>query len=194
MKQRMYNLRPQMIGLAGLAVMAGAICQANAQQIKAVEPYRSRMATNANYNYYSSWSEYYRWPGYAPFIGGAYVAPGYTRVYQSGVAQCVQFARQVSNYPGTASSQWIRDRQLVVNGKIRSDLQLGDLIATMDGASGKYASSSPHVAVFLRRISDTRIEVCDQNFIATSIVGKHRSIRIGGANSSNASRYWTIKR
>jgi hypothetical protein len=166
----------------------------------------SKLQNTANYAKYNTdyWSQYYKWPGSAPFRGAQQVKSGgftnCTRVYQDTMCQCVQFARQVCNVPDSPSTAWRRSAPVVVKGQIRTDLTAGAIVATMDYHDSLFPPLAyhPHVAVFLRRINSDSIEVADQNFIGgdgTKIVGKHHRIRtprVGGSSYQDASRYWTI--
>ncbi len=187
--------------LATLAITTSAVATV-CVPLKATSTYLTKLQNSAYYATYNSGSYYYKWSVPAPFPGAKQVRSGVftncTRVVQTLTntdSQCVQFARQVSNVPGQLTSAWRRSVQIVANGKIRTDLTAGVLVATMDAPGGLYPQTydqHPHVAVFLRRIDNNTIEVADQNFIAPYIVGKHQHIRIGGSQASDATRYWTI--
>jgi len=93
----------------------------------AVQPYLDRLMDNNHYRSLSATSWYYRWPGWPPFPTAVSVAPDRTTVPNG---QCVAFARKVSNRD-VATRSWQRDRPLVVNGCIRTDIAAGTIIATI---------------------------------------------------------------
>ena len=188
-----------------LALASQALAQT---PIRAIEPYLGRLQDSNNFPIFSSDTRYFKWRLYAPgndkpFPGAVKVSnttypygtrPDCTRVVQGVAFTCVQFVRQVSNSPTVAASQWRRGRALVVNGVIRNDLSPGTIIATMDGAGGRYAPTNPHSAVFLRRINNNTIEVADQNVIGgqVGIVGLHWRINVYGSGYADARRYWSV--
>lgn len=189
--------------VGGLVVSGLTLTPPSPVRIKVIEPYRSYLS-KANYATYPDpdkpgakywkFSTTYRWPSQTKVSSGD--ISNATRV---GNGQCVSFASSISNRPTLHTAEWSRDVPLVLsNGTIRTDLTLGTLLATMDGTTvgDRYDVPFPHVTIFIRRVNSTTIEVVDQNFVASRIVGKHQLIKVRVSTDkspSNARRYWAIK-
>lgn len=97
--------------------------------------------------------------------------------------QCVSFVKAVSKTPNIPTSKWTKGRNAVTN---RDSIPAGTIIATFN-SYGKY---SGHCAIF-GNPSSTGINVWDQNFIYSKVVGRH-CIPYSGSGTNDADNYFVV--
>jgi hypothetical protein len=97
--------------------------------------------------------------------------------------QCVSFVKAVSKTPNIPTSKWTKGRNAVTN---RYSIPAGTIIATFN-SYGKY---SGHCAIF-GNPSSTGINVWDQNYIYSKVVGRH-CIAYSGSGTSDADNYYVV--
>jgi hypothetical protein len=103
--------------------------------------------------------------------------------------QCVAFVKAVSKTPNIGTSSWTKGRPVVTkkNGKpVFNNIPAGTIIATFN-SKGKYYG---HTAIF-GDCTSTGINVWDQNYIYSKVVGRH-SIPFTGSGVNNAYNYYVV--
>lgn len=97
--------------------------------------------------------------------GKTSIKVGNTYALKIGDGQCVAFVRAISTDSSIPSTQWIRGKK-VSSG----DISGGTAIATFNSAN---IYSPGHTAIFGNAVTTTSSNVWDQNFVASSAVGRH---------------------
>lgn len=188
------NLAGLVLGLSGCLALPS---MANAQWSgtwKANSTYLSRLTTSSNWKLVPNATDrwYYKGGSSRPSPNAEkflYAGTSRYRVEKDGVYpyQCVDFVKDLAkNVP---TSRWGKGTSLVYQNKIRTGIPAGTVFASF--TNGAY--DHRHTFIFLARLSATQILVADQNWDYKEHIWKHKRIRVGGTNTSNAAIYYAVK-
>lgn len=117
------------------------------------------------------------------------VTVGTIKATKIGDGQCVAFAKAMSNTNNIATPSWIRGNKVMDGGVLP-----GTIIATFDPYTKKY---SGHVAMMdsyhIENNVVKGINVWDQNYVSSLVVGKHRILSKSTSGVNDANSYYVVK-